>query len=718
MQGRTARVAILAALSLVLALVAGVTGQTPAQASVTTAVFAGTGTAGYSGDGGAATSAKLYQPSGMATDGVGNVYIFDSHNLRIRKVNASGTISTVSAGNGAGCSSTGLSNSWGSDSSGVCNNNPYGLTTTAGGQVLFTNAQWLEEIYAGGAQYHIAGKVTGSYTPDDGTSFGVTVAPYSLVADSNGGVYFGENSTSGYPGYSVKYLDSSGNVTTVAGKTGTGTCSGTYANNGDTAIGACLHPDDLAIWSHYLYFYDNIHGFRIFRIDLNVAASSRTLQLVAGNGTTSCSGNGGAATSAGLCNENEMAFDAAGDLYVVGGGDTNIRWINTSGTIDLLTSSFGSQNLNGMASDGYSLYVSTSSNEVWKVSGLLSTSGNLVGLGDSVAAGEGINYGWVWNGSGWTQTGSSSPSWVNTTTALGANYQQCHQSGLSYVNHFAGQYNVYNMACTGASALQNNSSGLPEDGGVLDAEQFDTNGQPYPQIGYTEGGATQDPTKTVPAELGGWVSPRCSGCDAANTLFDTANPGVVLLTMGANDLNFAYWLYVCYNPVDGACNTQSNSDLLSAQLSIAKSDLTTTLSQLDSWAQGKGKTLRVLVTNYYDPFDANNTNCIDYNAPLGGIGITGSELTFLENGLISLNGNISSDVTAAQTSDTHLNVSLVDLSNVMSGHQWCTSDPWAYGASINFPVVNGSIVPGHNQAPFHPTPAAQNAIYQAVKSAI
>jgi hypothetical protein len=64
-QGRTARVAIFAAPTLILALVAGVTGQTPAQAS--------------------------------------------------------------------------------------CNNNPYALSSSSGGQVLFTNAQWLEEIYPGGS---------------------------------------------------------------------------------------------------------------------------------------------------------------------------------------------------------------------------------------------------------------------------------------------------------------------------------------------------------------------------------------------------------------------------------------------------------------------------------------------------------------------------------------------------------------------------------------
>ncbi len=49
-------------------------------------------------------------------------------------------------------------------------------------------------------------------------------------------------------------------------------------------------------------------------------------------------------------------------------------------------------------------------------------------------------------------------------------------------------------------------------------------------------------------------------------------------------------------------------------------------------------------------------------------------------------------------------------------HAWCTKDPWAYGPSIDYPVVGGSVLPGTNPAPFHPTPEGQDAIYQAVNA--
>jgi hypothetical protein len=109
--------------------------------------------------------------------------------------------------------------------------------------------------------------------------------------------------------------------------------------------------------------------------------------------------------------------------------------------------------------------------------------------------------------------------------------------------------------------------------------------------------------------------------------------------------------------------------------------------------------------------NANNDSCVDYDTgPV--VNLTGAEIAFLQGGLNCLNGNISADVTSAQTADTHLNVSLVDLSTIMVGHEWYTSDPWAYGPSIdNGEFVTGGIL---NPAPFHPTPEGQHAIAAAV----
>ncbi|MBK7818361.1 MAG: T9SS type A sorting domain-containing protein [Sphingobacteriaceae bacterium] len=63
--------------------------------------IAGTGAIGYSGDGGTAITAQLYSPSGVSVDTVGNIYISDTYNNRIRKINTSGIINTV-GGTGIG----------------------------------------------------------------------------------------------------------------------------------------------------------------------------------------------------------------------------------------------------------------------------------------------------------------------------------------------------------------------------------------------------------------------------------------------------------------------------------------------------------------------------------------------------------------------------------------------------------------------------------------
>jgi sugar lactone lactonase YvrE len=68
---------------------------------------AGDGTNGYSGDGGVATNARVYYPSGVAVDAYGNLYIADSDNSRIRKVDTNGIITTVAGTNGSGYSGDG-----------------------------------------------------------------------------------------------------------------------------------------------------------------------------------------------------------------------------------------------------------------------------------------------------------------------------------------------------------------------------------------------------------------------------------------------------------------------------------------------------------------------------------------------------------------------------------------------------------------------------------
>jgi hypothetical protein len=171
---------------------------------------------------------------------------------------------------------------------------------------------------------------------------------------------------------------------------------------------------------------------------------------------------------------------------------------------------------------------------------------NLVALGDSVAAGEGISYGFVWDdvNDEWDQTGPANPIWATTTPATDNNYEVCHQSGMGYSSLFrlnGDNYNVYNMACTGAKA----TTGILQ--GVDDKEDPDDSS-----------------TTDVTAQLD----------DGGGNKFDAHSADVVTLTLGANDIDFGGWLLKCYGVnFEGACDTEGHTTTLEGQLDNAKDDL-------------------------------------------------------------------------------------------------------------------------------------------------
>ncbi len=327
--------------------------------------------------------------------------------------------------------------------------------------------------------------------------------------------------------------------------------------------------------------------------------------------------------------------------------------------------------------------------------------GHMVVLGDSVAAGEGVNYGFYWNGSGWVRTGPSSPKWNNTTVALGGNYPDCHQSNAAYGRYFQTfeGYTVYNMACTSATGMS----------------------EPALNGGYTAGGILQKEVfndgTAVPAQLGG----ACSGCDPPNTVFDNHQASVVLLTVGADDVDFRDWITQCYM---FNCGSASDTSLLNSQLVTEAADLRSALTELNrrEGVDNPGQQLRVVVTDYYNPFGGSfNSGCIDTgNGLLGLPYITASEQSWIVNGLNALDQNIYNEVQYAQGNDPNLNISLVDLAglfpggqDIMSGHTFCSTDPWVYGPSIDYPHWGNPVKPDY-PAPMHPTPEGQLAIYKAI----
>src|SRR5580698_10039521 len=95
--------------------------------------FAGTGTAGFSGDNGPATKAQIYEPAGLAVDSAGNVYIADHLNTRVRKVTPKGIITTI-AGNG-----NVVDSGDGGQATAAAVHGPEGLAVDAGGNLYVSD---------------------------------------------------------------------------------------------------------------------------------------------------------------------------------------------------------------------------------------------------------------------------------------------------------------------------------------------------------------------------------------------------------------------------------------------------------------------------------------------------------------------------------------------------------------------------------------------------
>ncbi len=151
--------------------------------------IAGNGTAGYVADGGAATATEINFPSGVAVDGSGNVYIADQGNNRIRKVNGSGIISTIAGTGTGGYTSDGIS----AVSSEI--NSPSSITLDGSGNIYIADTynNRVRKVNGSGIISTIAGNGTAGYTGD---GFAATTAEIDsavdVTVDASGNVYIAD----------------------------------------------------------------------------------------------------------------------------------------------------------------------------------------------------------------------------------------------------------------------------------------------------------------------------------------------------------------------------------------------------------------------------------------------------------------------------------------------------------------------------------------------
>lgn len=167
------------------------------------------GLGSYSGDNGPATSAGLNYPYGVAVDAAGNLYIADLYNYRVRKVSTSGTITTI-AGNGQ----SGFAGDNGPATSAQLDE-PFGIAVDTSGNIFFTDYgnDRVRKISASGTITTVAGNGTPGFSGDGGAATSAMLAyPKGIAVDAAGNLFIADFSNS-----VIRKVSAHGTISTVAG---------------------------------------------------------------------------------------------------------------------------------------------------------------------------------------------------------------------------------------------------------------------------------------------------------------------------------------------------------------------------------------------------------------------------------------------------------------------------------------------------------------------
>lgn len=343
--------------------------------------YAGTGIAGFSGDGGPSHLAMVNAPLGMTLDSAGDLVFADGGNNRIRKIDGSGNISTI-AGNGT----PGYSGDGGPATSASLNL-PFGVTYDSVGNLYISdfNNNVIRKVDTAGTITTFAGNGTAGYCGDGGPAINACLnTPKGLVFDSSGNLYIAEALN-----HRVRQVNSAGTITTIAGDG-----HGGFSGDGGPATSANIgNPKGLAFNGGILYIsnagdarvrdvtlstgiintyigstsgYDGDHhspsttqfGGSAGMVSLSRSAmlvvdqlNARVRRLSSGVVTTIAGGfigDGNLATSAAMVFPQAIAFDKAGNVYIAEFFGNRVRKVDTTGKI----STVAGTGVSGYSGDG------------------------------------------------------------------------------------------------------------------------------------------------------------------------------------------------------------------------------------------------------------------------------------------------------------------------------------------------------------------------------
>jgi hypothetical protein len=271
---------------------------------------AGTGAGSFSGDGGQATNATLDWPTCLTTDGLGNLYITEELNNRVRKVNASGIITTVAGGGTAGLGDGGAATN-------ASLNSPQGVVFDAAGNMLiadFSNNR-IRKVDTNGIITTVVGGGT-SGLGDGGAATNATLdGPHGVTVDAAGEIFIAD-----FFNNRIRKVDTNGIITTIAG-----TGRAAFSGDGGAATNATLNgPTDMTLDSAGNLLIADYGNSRVRKVGAN-----GIITTVAGNGNATFSGDGGAATNASLNQPTRVGFDAYGNMFIADASNGRIREVLT-----------------------------------------------------------------------------------------------------------------------------------------------------------------------------------------------------------------------------------------------------------------------------------------------------------------------------------------------------------------------------------------------------
>ncbi|UPT66679.1 MAG: T9SS type A sorting domain-containing protein [Sphingobacteriales bacterium JAD_PAG50586_3] len=299
---------------------------------------AGTGVAGYTGDGAAATTAQIDYPIGLSADNNGNYYFGDVFNHVVRKVSATGIITTVAGtgidgSSGDGGQATAANLSW-----------PVDVAVDDAHNLLYIcdyMGQHIRKVdLATGIITNVAGTGNNGFSGDGGLAINATMAmPTEINLDTQGNVYFTDKAND-----RIRKIDvSTGFISTIAG-TGIANNSG----DGGPALSAEInHPYGIAIDGNNNIYFSAYSNHSVRRID----GITGIVTTVAGIGTAGFSGDGGPGNAAALNFPEGICVDSVGNVYIAELYNYRIRKVDMANNIISTIAGVGSSVSSGDGGD-------------------------------------------------------------------------------------------------------------------------------------------------------------------------------------------------------------------------------------------------------------------------------------------------------------------------------------------------------------------------------